>query len=386
MDFPISVPSIGLVNGKFADEDPLGGTPGSLIPAQWGNAVTEELLAVIQAAGLAPDEEDNDQLLQAINQLLAGATPEATATVLGLVKQATQAEAEDGTDTKKSMSPVRVHQAIAKKTAAVVISTIASKVLVANDLGLVLADATASVMNITLPAANAALGVRDVIIRRVDNGGNRLTVTAAGGDKIKFHTHLAPAGYPFFVLMGAGDWWHLRSDGAGSWWPVGRYDNTALGRQAFETTTAFPPGGWGAHHGLIYNRAEWPWVWDHAQASGMLTTEALRAGKEGMWTSGDGASTFRSPEGRGEFVRALDEARGVDVDRLPGSSKLSQNKAHEHGARSFLGLNGTSGSNGLVAYANTGVGSQLPTGAVSLEGGSEGYPRHIAYPGRIKLI
>lgn len=385
MDFPISVPSVGLVNGKFADEDPLVGTPGSLIPAQWGNAVTKELLAVIEAAGLTPDEDNNAQLLQAIGALLAEATPAASETVFGLVKQASQAEAEAGVDTQKSMSPARVLQAIIKRTSAVV-STSVSKVLVANDMGLVLVDATGGAVDITLPASNAALGVREVIIRRVDNGANRLTVKAAGAEKIKFHTHLSATGYPFFVLMGAGDWWHLRSDGAGNWWPVGRYDNSPLGRPVFETTTAISPGGWGLYHGLIYNRAEWPWAWDHAQVSGMLTTEALRSGNEGMWTSGDGALTFRSPEGRAEFLRVLDESRGIDVGRVAGSTKLSQNKAHEHGARTFLGLNGTTGSNGMVAFGNTGVGSQLPTGAVSVEGGSEGYPRHIAYPGRIKLI
>lgn len=66
MDFPKSVPSVGLVDGKFVDEDPVLGTPGSLIPAQWGNGVTLEVLNVIQAAGLTPDEENNAQLLAAI--------------------------------------------------------------------------------------------------------------------------------------------------------------------------------------------------------------------------------------------------------------------------------------------------------------------------------
>lgn len=69
MDFPISVPSIGLVDGKFVDEDPLGGAPGSLIPAQWGNGITQEVLNVIEAAGLVPDEMNNAQLLAAISLL-----------------------------------------------------------------------------------------------------------------------------------------------------------------------------------------------------------------------------------------------------------------------------------------------------------------------------
>ncbi|WP_434672711.1 hypothetical protein [Pseudomonas sp. R1-15] len=66
MDYPKSVPSAGLVAGKFVDEDPIRGTPGSLIPSQWGNGVTSEILNVIEAAGLTPAEDNNAQLLAAI--------------------------------------------------------------------------------------------------------------------------------------------------------------------------------------------------------------------------------------------------------------------------------------------------------------------------------
>ncbi|WP_252191440.1 hypothetical protein [Pseudomonas sp. MG-9] len=69
MDFPKSVPGVGLVNGAFVDENPLTGTPGSLIPAAWGNAATYELLNVIVAAGMTPSEADQTQLLQAVRYL-----------------------------------------------------------------------------------------------------------------------------------------------------------------------------------------------------------------------------------------------------------------------------------------------------------------------------
>ena len=69
MDYPKSVPGSGLVDGKFVDEDAIAGTPGSLIPASWGNSVTQEILSAITAAGLKPDEKQTDQLAQAIRQL-----------------------------------------------------------------------------------------------------------------------------------------------------------------------------------------------------------------------------------------------------------------------------------------------------------------------------
>lgn len=104
MDYPISVPSIGLVGGKFADEDPLVGTPGSLIPAQWGNAVTDEIRNVIISAGLTPDELVNNQLAVAISQIISTARP-----------LASQIEAETGADNVKVMTPLRTAQAILKR-------------------------------------------------------------------------------------------------------------------------------------------------------------------------------------------------------------------------------------------------------------------------------
>ncbi|MGB8922832.1 MAG: hypothetical protein WCC61_15150 [Pseudomonas sp.] len=85
MDYPISVPSVGLVGGKFVDEDPLVGTPGSLIPAQWGNAVTDEILHVITVAGLTPDESLNTQLATAISQLVGSRLP-FSSPVIGAVR------------------------------------------------------------------------------------------------------------------------------------------------------------------------------------------------------------------------------------------------------------------------------------------------------------
>lgn len=69
MDYPKSIPGSGLESGRFVDEDPIAGTPGSLIPASWGNSVTQEILNAIKAAGLTPDEDQTNQLAQAIRQL-----------------------------------------------------------------------------------------------------------------------------------------------------------------------------------------------------------------------------------------------------------------------------------------------------------------------------
>lgn len=108
MDYPKSVPSVGLVGGKFVDENPLTGTPGSLIPAQWGNALTDEVLNVIIAAGLVPDELLNNQLAAAISVIIGATRP-----------LASQLEAEAGVDNSKSMTALRTQQAISKRAAVV---------------------------------------------------------------------------------------------------------------------------------------------------------------------------------------------------------------------------------------------------------------------------
>lgn len=278
-------------------------------------------------------------------------------------------------------------------TPVVTVST--SRTLSSDELGLALIDSGAASLTLQLPPANSALGVRDVIVFRVDNSGNRLVVKASGTDRLKFHTHLSASGYPFLVLMGAGDWWHLRSDGAGSWWPIGRYDNTPLGRPVLETTTGFSPGGWVAPNGWQYNRAEWPWVWDHAQQSGMLTTEALRAGKEGCWTSGDGALTFRIPEIRGEFLRVLDDGRGADASRVAGSYQYASVVHGEvvDAVSSFRRMQNlrpkffdVSDASDALAVATTVASATSSTQTANSTYFGAVRPRNIAFPGRIKLI
>ncbi|UXY51317.1 phage tail protein [Pseudomonas tohonis] len=232
--------------------------------------------------------------------------------------------------------------------------------LAGSQMSLVVIDASAAARTITLPASNSALGVVDVIVRRQDNSGNRLVVQAANGDRVRFHTHLNSAGYSFFVLMGAGDYWHLRSDGAGSWYPLDRLDSTPLGRPTFDTSTLILPGGYGALNGGLLNRADWPWLWDHAQQSGILTTEAARAGMEGGWANGDGATTFRLPDLRGEFLRGLDEGRGVDQSFATGNLTIGSPTI-----ASFV-------MTGAVAVGMSISGAGIPAGAtvISIAGGN----------------
>lgn len=74
MDYPKSVPNVGLVGGKFVDENTATGQVGSLIPSAWGTAVTDEIINVIKEGGFAPKENENNQLTAAIKEIIKKGT------------------------------------------------------------------------------------------------------------------------------------------------------------------------------------------------------------------------------------------------------------------------------------------------------------------------
>ena len=88
--------------------------------------------------------------------------------------------------------------------------------------------------------------------------------------------------------------------------------------------------------------------------------------------SGDGTTTFNLPDLRGEFVRGLDNSRGVDSGRTLGSFQDHQIESHTH-----TGTSGDAGSDptkegGGRRNSDDGV---YTTGAT---GGSETRPRNVA--------
>lgn len=59
-------------SGFFVDGNAGNGTPGTILTAAWLNAVQEEIISVLSAAGVAIDAAKTDQLSTAINTLLRG--------------------------------------------------------------------------------------------------------------------------------------------------------------------------------------------------------------------------------------------------------------------------------------------------------------------------
>jgi len=98
----------------------------------------------------------------------------------------------------------------------------ASATITVAQLGLLLLDANGGDRTFTLPQASAALGVRELVVRRADVSANVLTIAANGTDTLMLDTTAQAAGQAATELLFAGDYLRLRSDGAGKWWCVGQ--------------------------------------------------------------------------------------------------------------------------------------------------------------------
>lgn len=191
MDFPKSVPNIGLVNGEFVDENTATGQPGSLIPTGWGNAVTHEIMNAIKAGGLDPAEGNVSQLADVVKAKVNGdfivdagfisddpslpyfrrktdgllyrlqrALGAASETVLGFIGIATQAEVTAGTNDTKAVTPKK----LAQKTAGYILGDTASVVgfVSGSKTAPYILHADSTIVRVALPAATlAGYGIGD---------------------------------------------------------------------------------------------------------------------------------------------------------------------------------------------------------------------------------
>tara|TARA_R110000796_G_scaffold109198_1_gene220541 strand:- start:1866 stop:2684 length:819 start_codon:yes stop_codon:yes gene_type:complete len=109
----------------------------------------------------------------------------------------------------------------------------------------------------------------------------------------------------------------------------------------------------------------------NGNAVSRTTYAALFAAIGTTYGTGDGSTTFNLPDLRGEFVRGLDDGRGVDAGRALGSAQADELKSHNHALLTYTnGFNGTR----FATFTNTAGATRYTENT----GGSETRPRNIA--------
>lgn len=99
--------------------------------------------------------------------------------------------------------------------------------------------------------------------------------------------------------------------------------------------------------------------------------------------AGDGATTFNVPELRGEFIRSLDDGRGIDSGRAIGTAQGDTMQGHKHnmnmsniGDAAVYTLTSNAGGQGGIAVGNTPVSGSPSLGIASpISDGTNGSPR-----------
>lgn len=136
-----------------------------------------------------------------------------------------------------------------------------------------------------------------------------------------------------------------------------------------QTTIEVPPGNISPYAG---NAAPTGWLKCNGQLVSRETYSALFGAIGTAWGAGDGATTFRLPDLRGEFIRGWDDGRGIDPGREFASYQADEFKAHTHTHQQIEIIGNGERDNNAQAGVNF-IGAN--TGST---GGSETRPRNLA--------
>lgn len=250
------------------------------------------------------------------------------------------------------------------------------------DDDVILVDAAAGPITITLPSATAA--VYPLVVKKIDATGNTVTIAASGGQTIDGAATIAIAvqngtatlysdgsqwrgasqvvtagdsdkldGYHAANTTGAipisngivntnlnadlldgqtGSFYQSATNLTAGTLDLARIPTTLTGKDADtldgnHSTALSPPGAVTAFAG---STAPTGWLECNGAAVSRSTYASLYSVIGTTYGAGDGSTTFNLPDLRGEFIRGWAHDRTVDTGRAIGSSQGDQLQTHEH--------------------------------------------------------
>lgn len=295
------------------------------------------------------------------------------------------ATAAAGSATAASQDAALVAAALASLPRDAVVSISANRIVGADENGtLFAANSTANVLAVTAPESDdAATGNVDspftFWVQR--SGSQAVTITPSTPDTIEGVT------IPYSLADGFGAKFVLDETVTPHNWKavpfgVSVSDATPVGAEIWFSGKT-PPAGWMIENGALISRTVYPDLWAHAQASGMLTTEAnwqSALGYRPMFSSGTDGTNFRLPDlvTGNLFVRAQGPAES-DF----GRRQEDELKSHPHDVLTRDGSGATAGGRPL-GWASSGSSTGVANaGAATATGGAETRPRNA---GRLPII
>lgn len=197
----------------------------------------------------------------------------------------------------KAASTAHVQRALGNYSSARDITVAGNNNLTPADMGRYI-SVSASGVNLSLPAGNTLVSGAAFIV----GPAQRCIISRAGTDGITTPAGSVVTSMALFspaIVTWRGDLWHVIE------LPMG---GDALAGDVFFTARSTPPPGSIKANGAAVSRT---------------TYSRLFAAIGTTYGAGDGVTTFNVPEGRGEFFRALDDGRGIDVGRALGSAQAA---------------------------------------------------------------
>mgnify|MGYP001601596885 CR=1 FL=1 len=277
--------------------------------------------------------------------------PQATELQRGVAKASTQVLTDAGVDDTTMITPKKLAAKLSALTQAVnwaTQKTLASAATV--DLGA--AGVTSNSIIITGTTGITSFGAT------APAGAQRL-VRFAGVLTLTNSAALTLPGAAD-IITAAGDYLQLECLGSGNWRGIAyaRASGQALtvgaalpvgAMQPWGLTRANMPGGWIARDGQLLNRADWPDLWTLVSASAVTDAVWLAAPytSRGMYSSGNGTTTFRMPDTNAKATDGLTIAAmflrgdGKNSAGTAGLHAVDQMQGHKHRTTQRTGDSGT---------------------------------------------